>query len=55
MMEATEENEETMEVLPSTETENDTATASKSSTVTDEQWRAMKSMLEEIYAYREEE
>lgn len=51
-MEGSGDTEDRAEVLPSTESD---APANTATTVTDEQWRAMKGVIENLLAFREEE
>ena len=53
-MEASEDNDDKIEVLQSTETDTTPATL-QSSTITEEQWRAIKAILEFLLGYREPE
>ena len=53
-METIEDNDDKIEVLQSTETDAAPANAASSS-VTEEQWRAIKAILELLLGYRESE
>ena len=53
-MEASEDNDEKIEVLQSTETDTVLVSA-QSSNMTEEQWRAIKAILEFLLGYREPE